>query len=188
MGLLALAAVSNMAAFGGCGPDLPPVDSCSQPASTGVSTVDFVAISGASSTALDLQTQAIITGPQGGSMVELRFNLEGVAVPECVNVKLTAEKCLDLECTALEEAEVFPVERALQTYENDGGRSTKNYLMEIPFRFNAGTLIRISVEVGTATGALRMWIEQEGVLLDAGLADADLRDAGPSDAADANGG
>jgi hypothetical protein len=172
-----------MAAFGGCGPDLPPVDSCSQPASAGVSTVDFVSISGMSSIAVDLQPQAVIIGPQGGSMVELRFNLEGDAIPECVNVKLTAEKCLDLECTALEEAEVFPVERALRTYENDGGRNTKNYLMEIPFRFNAGTLIRISVEVGTATGALRMWIEQEGVLLDAGLSDADpLRDAGPSDA------
>jgi hypothetical protein len=131
---------------------------------------------------MDLQSHALITGPQGGSMVELRFNLLGAAIPPCVSFTLTAEKCLNLECTELEEAEVFPSSPALQTYVNDAGRDTKTYLMEIPFRFSAGTLMRITAEVGTVTSALLMWVEQEGVLLDAGLMDANLRDAGPVDA------
>ncbi len=182
LGTLGLAALSLTAALGGCGSDAPVEDHCTIPSSAGVSTIDFVALSGTGSALTDLQTQGLITGPQGGSMVELRFDLRGDAVPLCASFILSAEKCLNLECTELEVAEVFPAAPALQTYANDGGRDTKTYQMEIPFRFMAGTLLRVTAEVGMARGSVLMWIEQEGVLRDAGLEDANQNDAGPIDA------
>ena len=172
---LGLLAVANMATIGnGCGPSLPANDTCSTPSSGNVSSLRFVSTSGSGATIPDLETQGLIFGPQGGSMVELRFAINGAAVPECAGFTLTAQRCINLECSQLEEGEVFPATPALQTYEHEGEHHTRNYLFEIPFRYTDGDLILVRAQVGASSGSLRMWLEREGPLFDAGPRDAGL--------------
>lgn len=160
------------ACLAGCGPALPSEDSCSAPQSTGVASIVFLSTDGNGASVADLEAHNLIFGPQGGAMVELRFGLQGDAVPSCVNFVMSVARCTNLACTEVEPGEDFDSTRPLQTYPDSVGRSTRNYLMQIPYSYGPGALIRIKAGVGEVEGSLLLWLDQEGPLFDAGPQDA----------------
>jgi hypothetical protein len=110
-------------------------------------------------------------------MLPLRFGLRGAAVPACANFQITSVRCLDLACTRVDDSAAFPDSPALRTYEAAGGRTTKEFLLILPFEFGNGTLARVTAAVGDVESTLLVWIEEEGDFADAGPADAGLPDA-----------
>jgi hypothetical protein len=54
--------------------------------------------------------------------------------------------------------------------------------MQIPYDYGPGALISIKAQVGGVENSLRLWLEQEGPLIDAGPGDAGSSDADFSDA------
>jgi hypothetical protein len=170
------------ACLAACGPALPSDDTCAAPQSTGVASIAFLSTDGSGASVADLQAHQLIFGPQGGSMVELRFGLQGDAVPSCANMVLSVARCTNLACTEVEADAGFDLTRPLQTYAGSAGRSTKNYLMQIPYDYGPGALISIKAQVGGVENSLRLWLEQEGPLIDAGPGDAGSSDADFSDA------
>ncbi len=112
-------------------------------------------------------------------MVELRFALQGQAVPECASFTMTVDRCNNASCSDVSGEETYSRTDSLQTYEGTLGRSTKNYLLLLPYAFGTGSLVRIQAAVGSAEGSVLAWIESEGEFSDAGPADAAWPDAMP---------
>jgi hypothetical protein len=179
--ILGCALAASLASIGPGDDPIPEPDSCDDPTTEGVATIDFLRAAGTEQVA-DMETHELIYGPQGGSMLPLRFGLEGAAVPACAGFDLRVERCLDGTCTQIDDSETFPLTPSLTTYESAGGRATKEYLLILPFGFQDGALVRVTAAVGGVENSLLVWIEQEGDFVDAGPADAGLPDANFADA------
>jgi hypothetical protein len=165
--------VASLASIGPGDDPIPEPDSCDDPSFEGIATIDFLRDAGTDRVS-DMETHALVYGPQGGSMLPLRFGLQGGAVPACAGFDVRAELCLDSACTQVDDSETFPATPALSTYESAGGRATKEYLLLLPFSYRDGNLVRITAAVGGIESLLLVWIEQEGNFVDAspGLPDA----------------
>ena len=162
----------SLASIGPGGEPLPKVDTCSQPGDDGVSAVAFLPSSGTGQVA-DLDTHELIYGPQGGAMLPLRFGLQGQGVPSCARFTLSLERCLELGCSQNADATTHVDSPALKTYQADPGHNTKEFLMILPYQYEAGMLVRIRAAVGNSPEtSLLLWIAEEGSFADAGSAAA----------------
>tara|TARA_R110002096_G_scaffold350395_2_gene543445 strand:- start:16305 stop:16880 length:576 start_codon:yes stop_codon:yes gene_type:complete len=159
--------------------DLPQADDCTQSSFAVVDEISLVHPDD-ETVIQDFEVHELIYGPQGGAMVRFRVRASGADAPACMPMTMTYEKCLDEQCTSVDENTGYPNTIALQTYEAGSERLTRAYFAEMRYPLDEGDLARVTIKVGPEEDpdetSVLMWLGSQGTFED------DLRDAGPEDA------
>lgn len=177
--LLVLALAASAASFiPGGGPGVPPTDSCDQSSIEGVASLVILAVNGDDPNPIaDKQIMPIIFGSQGGSMLRMRFQLEGDPIPSCTTFSITLDQCQGSDCEQVIDNARYEREVSLATYEQGSARVTRDYYLILPSQFVGGSLLRLQVQAGLGTQERLLWLDYMGELPEA------LRDGGIPDAA-----
>jgi len=114
----------------------------------------------------DYDVQELFYGPQGGTMIRMRFRFGGQDVPACQPIIIRYEQCLDIDCLSVEPDAEAPISIALRTYEDGASRITDVFFGQLPYSLQAGDLARITITAGpegeqVTAGAL-LWLDDEG--------------------------
>ncbi len=169
LGFLCVALCAAVASVNPNDEPIPEADRCDQGVGFGVEGIEIVQPDG-DAALQDHEVREIISGSQGGTMVRMRFRIDGAQAPSCVRLVLEYENCLDLACTRVDPNESLPLGVSLRTYEDGASRITREYFAVLDYPLYRGNLMRVTATVAPDTTAVPktasvlIWLDYEGEL------------------------